>query len=359
MKKIKIFLGGYPNFINAQNINCHALSQHLDKNKFEVTTMLDPKSWANATDFKKVPGVHYIQLYRPMRLLSKMGYILGIPFADIAYLPKGSCPKLTKWLCKTFKTKMFNTIEGLISDTDLSKIPENRREEYLENLHIAEPHLYAITQHIYDYVGRTRNCKFAKPILYLGVEADNWLNPDKQVNGLKNVVFIGNKLPTKNIFDFFDAARANPDINFHVVGDNILNDTTIDQYLIDEKLSNVTYHGRLTHTEMSACLKTMDLMYFPSRSEGFPKVHLETACAGVPTLCYRDYGADEWITTGKDGFVVDTKEEALAVIADLKAHPEKLADLSRNAVEMGKKFDWKERVKVWEEVIERIYLEHR
>ena len=355
MPKIKIFLGGYVNFLNAQNINCRALSEHLDQNKFQISTMLAPTSWANAKDFKRVPGVRYIQLYRPMRLLSTMGYWLGIPFADVAYLPKGECPKLTRFLGKLFHTKIFNTIEGLISDTDLSKIPENRRKEYLESLHFAEPHLYAITQHIFDYVGRTRNCKFTKPILYLGVESQNWLNPEKQSNGLKNIVFIGNKLPTKNIFDFFEAARQNPEISFHVIGDNILNDTTIDKYLVSENLTNVTYHGRLNHSDMAECLKTMDLMFFPSRSEGFPKVHLETACAGVPTLCYRDYGADEWITTGKDGIVVDTLDEALAVISDLKAHPEKLDEISKNAVEMGKKFDWSELVKVWEKEIEKIY----
>ena len=41
---------------------------------------------------------------------------------------------------------------------------------------------------------------------------------------------------------------------------------------------------------MSELLKDMQLHIFPSRSEGFPKVILETACAGVPSLVYADYG---------------------------------------------------------------------
>ena len=98
----------------------------------------------------------------------------------------------------------------------------------------------------------------------------------------------------------------------------------------------------------------MDLMFFPSRSEGFPKVMLETACAGVPTLCYGDYGADEWITSGVDGFVVNTFEEAKSVIQELIDHPERLNMLSQNAVELGKRFDWKVLVKDWEEEIIRI-----
>ena len=39
MKKIKIFLGGYVNFPNAQNVNCDNIAQYLDKDNFEIHTM--------------------------------------------------------------------------------------------------------------------------------------------------------------------------------------------------------------------------------------------------------------------------------------------------------------------------------
>ena len=38
-KRIKIFLGGYVNFPNAQNVNCDNIAKYLDKSKFEVHTM--------------------------------------------------------------------------------------------------------------------------------------------------------------------------------------------------------------------------------------------------------------------------------------------------------------------------------
>ena len=37
--KTKVFLAGYINYANAQNINCRALASYLDKNRFEVFTM--------------------------------------------------------------------------------------------------------------------------------------------------------------------------------------------------------------------------------------------------------------------------------------------------------------------------------
>lgn len=58
-KKIRLFLGGYVNFLNAQNINCRALSKHLDKTKFDIITLLHPKG--NAGDFYEEPGVRYIK----------------------------------------------------------------------------------------------------------------------------------------------------------------------------------------------------------------------------------------------------------------------------------------------------------
>ena len=38
-------------------------------------------------------------------------------------------------------------------------------------------------------------------------------------------------------------------------------------------------------------------------------------------------------------------------------NPEELKELSRNAIELGKRFDWSVLVKKWEMVIEKIYNE--
>ena len=357
MKKIKVFLGGYVNFLNAQNINCRALSEHLDKKRFEVSTMLFPEVSANAHDFKPVANVRYIRAKRPMLLFSWVAYLKGIMWADVAYLPKGENHRFCMWIAKLCKTKLFSTLEGLISDTDLSKIKENKREKYLHSFFDFEPHFYSITRFLIKDVGRRRGYHFASEVLYLGVNSKQFLNTLKKMDKLKNIVFIGNKLPTKNIYDFIEASILFPSIKFHIIGDNLLKESTIQEYIIQHNLTNITYHGRLDHTQMSNLLVSMDLMFFPSRSEGFPKVMLETACAGVPTLCYDDYGADEWITSGKDGYVVHTKEEAFAVNRELMANPEKLKELSRNSIELGKRFDWSVLVKKWEMVIEKIYNE--
>lgn len=357
-KRIKLFLGGYVDFLNAQNINCRALSEHLDKDKFEIMTIRFCEGMANAKDFKPTSGVKYLQLHHPARYDVYRVYAQGIAWADVAYLPKGEIDGFCRWWAKICGTKVFTTLEGLISDTDLSKLPnEKMRQAYLEHFSKYEPHLYSITKFLIEDVGKRRGYHFAPEILYLGVESKRFLSPNKVSDGLKNVCFIGNMLLTKNIHDFFDASRALPNMQFHIIGAREMGDVFVDDYIKQEGLSNVTYHGRLDHASMAKVLSTMDIMFFPSRSEGFPKVHLETACAGVPTICYSDYGASEWITTGKDGFVVDTRDEAIAILRDLQQHPDKLQELSRNAVELGKRFDWSVLVKDWEKVITEIYNE--
>jgi glycosyltransferase involved in cell wall biosynthesis len=354
-KKIKIFLGAYPNFLNAQNINCRALSEHLDKERFEVSTMLFPIQ--NANDFRRVAGVKYIPVHRPVRFWQHIAYLRGIAGADVAYLPKQELKEFCFTVAKLFGTKLFTTLEGLIDDGFVNRVfpTLEARKEYINGFAKFEPNLYAITQYLADDVARRREYHFADNVLYLGVEGKNFENPNKRVDGLKNIVFIGNLPAGKKVDEFMYVASFCPDIKFHIVGGNQLADCTIEEFIEREKLTNVIYHGRLDHTALAALLANIDLMYFPSRSEGFPKVHLETACAGVPTLCYPDYGAAEWIESGVNGIIVDNKEEALAAIRDLAAHPEQLKQLSANAVELGRRFDWKNLVGAWETEIERIY----
>lgn len=353
MKKIKLFLGGYVDCLNAQNINCRALSEHLDKDKFEIMTMRF--TVCNAKDFTPVPGVKYLQLHYPARYDRYRIYAQGIAWADVAYLPKGEVDDFCRWWAKLCGTKIFTTLEGVLDETLLSRV--DNPHKYIVHFHKYEPHLYPITKYISKVEKISHNFNCCDSILYLGTEVNNFLNPKAQLEGLCNVVFIGNDMVRKNVKEYIEVAKSFPRVTFNIIGGNELEDCSLEEYVQKLGLTNITYHGRLDHTSMAKVLSTMDIMFFPSRSEGFPKVHLETACAGVPTICYSDYGASEWITTGKDGYVVDTLDEVVTILRDLQANPDKLKELSKNAVELGKRFDWSVLVKDWETVIEKIYNE--
>ena len=75
---------------------------------------------------------------------------------------------------------------------------------------------------------------------------------------------------------------------------------------------------------------------------------------GVPSIVYSDYGAAEWITTGKNGYVVDNIDEIEAIVKDLQQNPDKLNSLAIEAIKLAKSFDWKALVKDWEKAIEEV-----
>ena len=81
----------------------------------------------------------------------------------------------------------------------------------------------------------------------------------------------------------------------------------------NKSTTNVIFFGKLNSYEISNHLQNMDLHILLSRSEGFPKVILETASSAIPSILYDDYGADSWINHSENGFVVSTFTEVKSI----------------------------------------------
>lgn len=347
-KKIKIFLGGFINSTNAQNLNCLALAKYLDKSKYEVYTMAFKNGDFNV---KPIEGVKIIKARLPYRIFKYWCWLKGVILCDILYLPKEQLVKYIYFWKRLLGKKSFFTVEGVYSGTNYQKlITQLGSNENAVKFYSLYDNVFSITKYMQIYNSENIGIK-SNGILYLGIDFNRFVNDTKRKK-LTDIIFIGNNMRDKGITDFFMCAESFKDINFHIVGGggnyDITNETK------KRNLPNVTLHGSLSHDKLSEVLKNVQLMFFPSRSEGFPKVTLECAASGVPSIVYDDYGADEWITTGKNGFVVNTLDEAKNVIEDLVANPNKISELSKNAVELGKKFDWKSVIKDWETVIDKL-----
>ncbi|MBT6808542.1 MAG: glycosyltransferase family 4 protein [Flavobacteriales bacterium] len=340
----KIFLGAYINVINAQNINCKSIAFHLDKNKYSVKSLvLGDKNIENLDDvsFIKVSTLGY-------KISNLFAFIKGVLWADLCYVPKHqSTLKLALKLAKLLDKKTFTTIEGNMCDTGRRNMIDSfgslgKMRDYFSLI----SHSFGITSEII----KKANCgiKLEQNPLYLGVES-NQFSFRKTKKKLNNIVFIGSLLKTKNLDDFISIANLYPDLNFHIIGDG-----PIKEYLIKKSSKNVTFHGKLNHFELSRKLANMDLHFLPSRSEGFPKVVLETASSSIPSILYNDYGADSWINHSENGFVVSNFEEVKNTIDNLIKNPEILIRNSENVLELAEKFDWKIIIKSWEKVIDNL-----
>lgn len=351
-KRIKIFLGGYVNSINAQNLNCRALAIHLNKEKFDVGVMTYPgASLPMGTELDNVKKFSLpCKLYRPLRWVRYITYLRGLLWCDVAYLPKGEIYHFTQRISRLLGKKTFTTVEGVMDkETYNGMIAFCGSEIEIRHCYNGFDKTFAITQYMSEANERFLGIK-SNGVLYLGVDSDVFKVERKSCNELKNLITIGSDLKRKRVNEFIELSRRFPDLSFHIVGGS----PAFAEELDAMNLANVTYHGRLNHTELAQLLANMDLHVFPSRSEGFPKVTLETAAAGVPSIVYGDYGASEWIITGQNGFVVDTFDEIVDIITDLKDHPEKLTTVSAAAITLAESFDWTRLVKDWEKVIKNL-----
>jgi len=341
----KIFLGAYINVINAQNINCKSIAFHLDKNKYSVKTLV-----LGNKNIEKLDNVSFIKVstfgYKTSNLFA---FIKGVLWADVCYFPKHqSTPKLALKIANLLDKKTFTTIEGNMCDTSKKSMIESFGT--LENMksHFSMiPNVFGITPHLIlsSHCGVLIN----KNPLFLGVDKNNFKNKGVVKNKVENLVFIGSLIKRKNLNDILDLAKHFKNITFNIIGDGPLKDE-----LENKSTTNVIFFGKLNSYEISNHLQNMDLHILLSRSEGFPKVILETASSAIPSLLYDDYGADSWINHLENGFVVSTFVEVKDVIDNLIENPDLLIANSENVLKLAEKFDWKIIIKFWEKVIDNL-----
>jgi len=352
MKKIKLFLGAYINAQNAQNINCLALAQYIDKEKFEIYTMEHTKGNINI-DFLR--SSCKIIFYNSKFKFTKIWiYIYALYTCDVLYLPKQEKLSFITLLNKLFfKKAIFLTIESILDEYTISKISKNTKKgfnKYKRSIESVE-YVYSISKFIREYNLAKVGLYSEERILSLGVDNENFVQKNKLSNNLKNIIFIGNDMKRKGIDEYLELALNFPDLVFHIVGKG----SEIDFKEIQKKYSNVVYHGSISPKDLNGILQEMDLHVLPSKSEGFPKVILETAMVGVPSLVYSHYGASEWLRTEYNGFVVDNFKSFQEVIMKLKNDNDLLRFNAKNAIKLSQRFHWSLVVKDWEDEITKLY----
>ena len=342
MSKIKVFLGGYINYINAQNLNCRAIVEYLDKDKFEV--------FALTTHFGK--NEHFkantFNCLKPFSFSKHLGFLWGILNCDVAYLPKHiDTPLWVLKLAKILKKPIFTTIEGNVTDLSKPNLISLFGSENKMNNHFSYfKQVFGIS---YFLIQETQSVITINDTpLLLGVNVHQFSS--KIVQKLRSIVFVGGLIKRKRVDEFLLLAEFYPKINFNIIGNGPEKDN-----LENNISSNVVFHGVLSHAKMNAIFQQSDLMFLPAKSEGFPKVILEAASAGIPSIVYNTYGASNWMKHRINGFIVNDFNEVRDIVNELLNDSKLLQNTSEYTVILAKKFDWKNIIKDWEKVIVNLY----
>ena len=338
MKKIKVFLGGYINYTNAQNLNCRAIAEHLNKDKFEVYALK-----VHFGDNEKYTTKSF-NCFKPFHITQHFGFLWGILHCDVAYFSKHvDTPIWTLKLSKLLKKPIFTTIEGNV--TDLSKpnlIGLFRSQQKMKNHFTYFNAVFGITQQLINCTHQV--IKMRKTPLFLGVDLKNFSPHNKEK--LASIVFVGGLIKRKRVEEFLRLAEHFSTLQFHIIG--------VGPEGAGVKLAapkNIVFHGAMNHKEMDAIFSSSDLLFLPSKSEGFPKVILEAASAGVPSVVYNTYGASNWMNDRENGFIVNDFNEVKSIVNELLNDSILLQNTSEGAVKLAQKFDWRNIILDWEKVI--------
>jgi len=344
MSKIKVFLGGYINYTNAQNLNCRAIAEYLDKDKFVV--------FALTTHFGKNERfkANTFNCLKPFSFSKHLGFLWGILNCDVAYLPKHiDTPLWVLKLAKLLKKPIFTTIEGNV--TDLSKpnlISLFGSENKMKNHFSYFKQVFGISHFL---IQETQSVIIMNDTpLSLGVNVHQFSS--KIAQKLRSIVFVGGLIKRKRVDEFLQLTEFYPQINFNIIGNGPEKDD-----LEKKASSNVVFHGVLAHAKMNAIFQQSDLLFLPAKSEGFPKVILESASAGIPSIVYSNYGASNWIKHRENGFIVNDFDEVKGVVNELLNNSKLLQSISENTKELANGYNWGNVIKDWEKVIVNLYNE--
>jgi len=180
-----------------------------------------------------------------------------------------------------------------------------------------------------------------------GVDVDRFAMMDRQGRDEQApvVVMLGRLLRQKGIPEFVEVARRIrtewPQAEFLLAGeeDPVHPDAVTLQWLEEQK--SVQYLGRLS--DVLPLLDKADILLFPSYyREGLPRVILEAAATGLPTVAFDVPGVREAVQDGDTGYLVEYRDiDALTQkVRELLGDVEKRLEMggrARNMVE--KEFD--------------------
>jgi phosphatidylinositol alpha 1,6-mannosyltransferase len=166
-------------------------------------------------------------------------------------------------------------------------------------------------------------------------------------NGDFTIGFVGRLSPEKNVRMLADLevalhAAGIQDCNFLIVGDG-----SEREWLL-KNMKRATVPGILRGTHLAAAYANMDVFVFPSVTDTFGNVVLESMASGVPPIVTSAGGPRYLVQSGVNGYVTDGLRDVVQAVLHLRLNPGQRARIARDARETALTYSW-------DNVFSRIY----
>lgn len=343
MKKIKIFLGAYVNFPNAQNVNCDNIARYLDKEKFEVHTMYTDKKPIDKKKYKD-NGIHLHRLVHHRFIWYWCKYLTML-FGDydIYYLPK--IESVDRVFAQKHKSRIcISSVEGVITEhTNNAKEFQNYYMKDMTNFFSIS---HCIANSIKKYWG------IDSTVLPLGTLPINQKLYKK--NKINRIAWVGNVKANKRPQYLIQIAKVFSKIQFKMIGDGDMLEE-IKTICNRENINNIKFYGRIPNSRVYKEMRDCDLLLMTSEYEGLPKVIQEAAQMRLPCIYINENYVVDFILNGINGFAVPDLETMQEKIQFLLDNPEPYQKMSESAYESIQPYTWEKVIKQYEEYFEEVY----
>jgi len=111
---------------------------------------------------------------------------------------------------------------------------------------------------------------------------------------------------------------------------------------LEQLMPDAIFLGHQNGTDLSAAYASSDIFVFPSTTETFGNVTLEAMASGTPPICADQGGASGIIKDGITGLLTKPRnaEDMAAKIEFLLDHPERRAEMAKQAFLYGQEQTW-------------------
>jgi glycosyltransferase involved in cell wall biosynthesis len=347
--KIKIIMHAFcdKDDFNAQNLNAREIACRLNPNLFEVALF-----YCNQPDerLRDKENIHLIKVPNYKESPSKVVAFFSVLRQllnkhDIFFYVRNMRLDLYYFKIRRFfrdKKITVHTIENPLPHLDCS--------EYYKKLArlttLQSDHVYSVSKYIAETAERHYGIK--TPIIYVGVDI-NVFQPNKNLK--KNtekvkVLYVGSFQLRKRPYIVIEAARRFPEAEFHFIGSGSLEYSLL-RAKEKFKTENVSFHKNVPLQGLVSWMQEADVFLFPSIHEGFPKVTIEAAATGTPSIVFDNY-RPETVLDGETGFIVRNVNEMMEKLGILIEDASVRTTMGVKAREYAKKFDWNVITKQWE-----------